>query len=211
VIGNPGAGYSVGGTGDYNGDGKADILLHNDNGVNVIWEMSGPAVTGAVFAGNPGAGYTTAVTGIDVNGDGAADLVVQNTASSTLVGYTLNTSAAITAGAVLGTPGAGWTVVGSNPTTFIDGTGSNLALAGTPGPDQFNLTSYAGGIHTISGFDPAQDTLALSEAAFPSYAAVQANEAPYQGGTFINLSPTAAIVIQGVTPSQLGSGTFALR
>ncbi len=107
--------------------------------------------------------------------------MVQNAATSTLVGYTVSDTAQITAGAVLGTPCAGWTVVGRNPTTFIDGTGSNLALAGTPGPDQYNLTSYAGGIHTISGFDPAQDTLALSKAAFPSYAAVQANEAPLPG------------------------------
>jgi len=211
VIGNPGAGWSVAGTGDYNGDGKADILLHNDNGANMVWAMNGPTETAAVSLGNPGAGYTTAVAGLDLDGDGHADLVVQNAATSTLVGYTVNGSAAITAGAVLGTPGAGWDVVGSNPITFIDGTGSNLALAGTPGPDQFNLTSYAAGIHMISSFDPAQDTLALSVAAFPSYAAVQANEAPYQGGTFINLSPTAAIVIQGVTPGQLSSGNFVLR
>jgi len=211
VIGTPGASYSVAGIGDYNGDGKADILLHNDNGVDIIWEMNGPTVTGGVFAGNPGAGYTAAVTGIDLNGDGASDLVVQNTATSTLVGYTLNDTAGITAGAVLGTPGAGWNVVGSNPTTFIDGTGSKLALTGTPGPDQFNLISYAAGIHTISSFDPAQDTLALSAAAFPSYATVKANEATYLGGTFINLSPTAAIVIQGVTPSQLSAANFVLR
>jgi hypothetical protein len=211
VVGNPGAGYSVAGTGDYNGDGRADILLHNDDGVDVVWEMNGSTVTGSAFAGNPGASYTTAVTGIDLNGDGHSDLVVQNTTTSTMVGYTLNGSAAITAGAVLGTPGAGWNVVGSNSITFIDGTGSNLALTGTPGPDQFNLTSYAAGIHTISSFDPALDTLALGKAAFPSYAAVQANEAPYQGGTFINLSPTAAIVIQGVVPSQLTAANFVLR
>jgi VCBS repeat-containing protein len=211
VAANLGAGWSVGGTGDYNSDGKADILLHNDNGSDVVLEMNGATATAAVGIGNPGVGDNATVAGIDLNGDGYSDLVVQNTATSTLTGYTLNGSATITAGTVLGTPGAGWNVVGSNPTTFIDGTGSTLSLTATPGPDQFNLTSYTAGIHTISSFDPAQDAVALSAAAFPNYATVQANEAAYQGGTFIGLSSTAAIIIQGVTPSQLSSGNFVLR
>ena len=115
------------------------------------------------------------------------------------------------ASAVLGTPGVGWNIVGSNPTTFLDGTGANLNLVGTPGPDQFNLTSYQAGVHTITSFDPATDTVALDIAAFPNYATVQAHEAAYQGGTFIGLSPTAAIVIQGVTPGQLTASDFVLR
>jgi hypothetical protein len=211
VIANVGAGWSVGGTGDYNGDGKADILLHNDNGSDVVLEMNGATATAAVAIGNPGAGYNTTVAGIDLNGDGNPDLVVGNSATSTLIGYTLNNTATITAGTVLGTPGAGWNVVGSNPTTFIDGTGSTLALADTAGPDQFNLTSYMAGIHTITGFDPAKDTLALNAGAFPTYATVQANEAAYQGGTFVGLSSTAAIIIQGVAPGQLSSSNFVLR
>ena len=211
VIANLGAGWSVGGTGDYNGDGKADILLHNDNGSDVVLEMNGAVPTAAVGIGNPGLGYNTTVAGLDLNGDGRPDLVVQSAATSTLIGYTLNNTATITAGAVLGTPGVGWNVTGSNPITFIDGTGGTLSLADTAGPDQFNLTSYQAGIHTITGFDPAKDTLALNSAAFPNYATVQGNEGVYQGGTFIGLSATAAIVIQGVTPSQLSSNNFVLR
>jgi hypothetical protein len=211
VVANLGAGWSVGGTGDYNGDGKADILLHNDVGSDVVLEMNGATATAAVGIGNPGAGYNAIVAGLDLNGDGSPDLVVGNSATSTLIGYTLNNSATITAGAVLGTPGAGWNVIGSNPITFIDGTGATLGLADTAGPDQFNLTSYQAGIHTITGFDPAKDTLALNAAAFPTYATVQGNEGAYQGGTFIGLSSTAAIVIQGVTPSQLNSNNFVLR
>jgi hypothetical protein len=148
VVANLDAGWGVGGTGDYNGDGKADILLHNDNGSDVVLTMNGATATAAIGISNPGIGYNTTVAGIDLNGDGHSDLVVSNAATSTLIGYTLDNTAAITAGTVLGTPGAGWNVVGSNPIAFIDGTGSNLTLAGTPGPDQFNLTSYAVGIHT---------------------------------------------------------------
>ncbi len=81
------------------------------------------------------------MTGLDLNGDGNTDFVVQDAAGSTLVGFTLDNTAAITAGAVLTSPGAGWSVVGSNPTTFLDGTDAVLGLTGTPGPDQFNLTS----------------------------------------------------------------------
>ena len=53
--------------------------------------------------------------------------------------------------------------------------------------------------------------MALSLAAFPNYGAVQNNEATYQGGTFINLSSSAAIVIQGVTPDKLTAANFVLR
>ena len=210
-VGNPGSGDTVLGAADYNADGTADIVLRAPNGDSMAWTVNGGSVTGAISLGNLGTGPGAAVTGADLNGDGHADLVVQNSTTGTVVGFLLDGTGSITAGAVLSTPGAGWNIVGSNPISFIDGTGGNLNLVATPGPDQFNLTAYQAGVHTISGFNPSQDTLALAAGAFPTYAVVQANEAAYQGGTFINLTPTAAIVIQGVTPSQLGSSNFVLR
>jgi Domain of unknown function (DUF4347)/FG-GAP-like repeat len=39
--------WKISGTGDFNGDGKSDILWRNDNGSTNIWEMNGSTVTAA--------------------------------------------------------------------------------------------------------------------------------------------------------------------
>ena len=212
-LGYPGPGWSVAGTGDYNGDGKADILLHNDNGAEVVWQTDGSTITNSVVVGNPGADFATVSAGVDLNGDGSSDMVVQAGSTGELAGYTLNNTAAITAGSVLDTPGPTWHLVTNNPTVFIDGTGSTLNLTATPGVDQFVLTSVASGLHSITGFDPAQDTIALAAGAFPSYANVQANEQPYMGGTYLNLAGdgSAGVFIKGVDPSQLNASNFVIR
>ncbi len=53
----PGASWHVEGSGDYNGDGKSDILWQNTDGTPAIWFMNGTNVIsgGVVGAGNPGA------------------------------------------------------------------------------------------------------------------------------------------------------------
>jgi cyclophilin family peptidyl-prolyl cis-trans isomerase len=209
IVGNYGKSYSVAGTGDYNSDGKADIVLHNDIGVNIVLMMNGPTATSAVFVGNPGANFTNVEAGVDLDGNGTSDLVVQDRTTGSIMGYTLDGTANITASAVLSSPGAATSLIGSNPTSFIDGTSSSLVA--TPGQDQFVMTAAAAGVHTITGFNPAQDSLALSIAAFPNFATVQAHEAAYQGGTFIGLSATSAVVIAGVTPDQVTAANFVLR
>ena len=51
----PGPTWHVKGTGDFNGDGKSDILWQNDNGTPAIWLMDGMHVIGAgVVGANPG-------------------------------------------------------------------------------------------------------------------------------------------------------------
>jgi hypothetical protein len=52
---NPGPSWHIIGTGDYNGDGKSDILWQNTNGQASIWLMNGTTPTAEVLVGsNPG-------------------------------------------------------------------------------------------------------------------------------------------------------------
>ena len=75
---NPGPAWHVIGAGDFNGDGKADILWQNDNGTAAIWLMDGTNSLGGAVGSNPGPPGTIDGTG-DFNGDGKADILWQNT------------------------------------------------------------------------------------------------------------------------------------
>jgi hypothetical protein len=52
--GNPGTDWHAVGVGDYNGDGKSDILFQNTNGSLAIWEMNGGQILASPGIGNPG-------------------------------------------------------------------------------------------------------------------------------------------------------------
>jgi kumamolisin len=66
-------------SGDFNGDGKQDILWRNTQTGEVdIWFMSGASVVSQAFVGNIGLEWK--IAGIaDFNGDGVSDIVWQNT------------------------------------------------------------------------------------------------------------------------------------
>ena len=58
IGGNPGATWHIKSTGDYNGDGCADILWQNDSGQAAVWTMNGiTQLGGSLIGGNPGTSW----------------------------------------------------------------------------------------------------------------------------------------------------------
>jgi autotransporter-associated beta strand protein/autotransporter passenger strand-loop-strand repeat protein len=106
-IGNPGSGWSEIGTGDFNGDGRADILFQS-SGTYAAWEMNGAAVAQVATFGSPGVGWNFVGIG-DFNGDGSADILFQDAGD-----YAIweTDGIAVTGGGNIGSPGAGWSEVG---------------------------------------------------------------------------------------------------
>jgi serralysin len=55
---NPGADWHVVNTGDYNGDGKADIVWQNHDGTPAVWLMNGTSlISGANVGFDPGSDW----------------------------------------------------------------------------------------------------------------------------------------------------------
>jgi hypothetical protein len=85
--------WKIAGGGDLNGDGKGDIVWHNQaTGEVVAWMLNGATVTGTGYLSTGAVGDTAwKVRGVgDVNGDGRADLIWQNTSNGGLVVWFMN-------------------------------------------------------------------------------------------------------------------------
>ena len=92
----PNSSWNVAGIGDFNGDGKDDVLWRNTNGSLVDWTMNGSQVTASQQVTTGGSAATPdsswSVAGIgDFNGDGKADVLWRNTNGS-LIDWTMNGS-----------------------------------------------------------------------------------------------------------------------
>ena len=94
-----------GSTRDFNGDGKADILLQNDDGTPGVWFMDGTTVTGGAVLPNPGPTWHAAAAA-DFNDDGKSDILWQNDDGTPAVWFMDGTT--VTGGAALPNLGPTW-------------------------------------------------------------------------------------------------------
>ncbi len=110
MVRSPGLFWSVVGSGDFNADGKADILFQNIDGTPQISTMDGSTVTSTTTLSDPGITWKAVGTG-DFNGDGNSDIVFQNANGTPMIWEMNGTSVA--SQATLADPGANWKLIGT--------------------------------------------------------------------------------------------------
>jgi hypothetical protein len=69
--------WHIAGTGDFDGDGKADLLFRHANGLVSVWYMQGLQMTGFKVFGKPPNTWRIVSTG-DYSGDGHSDILWRN-------------------------------------------------------------------------------------------------------------------------------------
>jgi Ca2+-binding RTX toxin-like protein len=104
---NPGAAWTVAGTGDFDGDGKADILWRDTTGNVALWQMNGTTYLGGGSVANVPLAWS--IAGIaDFNGDGRADILWRN-ADGSVAQWWMNGTAGLGGGGLYN-PGTAWQV-----------------------------------------------------------------------------------------------------
>jgi hypothetical protein len=109
--GSPGAPlttWAYKGQGDFNGDGKSDLLFQNTSGALSIWLMNGPTMLSSGAPAPPSANWTIQGIG-DFDGDGKADILWRDSNSGTLSIWFMDGTALRTTG-VPGGASSEWVV-----------------------------------------------------------------------------------------------------
>jgi FG-GAP-like repeat len=106
------AGWSAIGTGDFNADGKADILWQNADGTPAIWLMNGTSFTSVGFLPNPGSSWHVIGAG-DFNHDGKSDILLQNNNGNVMIDLMNGTTVTSSIATSFTTELANWHAVGA--------------------------------------------------------------------------------------------------
>lgn len=104
--------WGVAGTGDFNHDGKSDILWRGTDGSVAMWLMNGGAVTSGFTIGVVATAWSVVGVG-DFNADGTSDILWRNSDGTVAIWLMngTNPGAILSAGNV-GVSSSGWSVVG---------------------------------------------------------------------------------------------------
>jgi hypothetical protein len=106
-VGGVSPGWNLVGLGDFNGDGRGDLLWQN-GGIFTEWQSTGNGFTPNVYVGGVSSGWGLAGIG-DFNGDGRTDLIWQNGGTFTEWQSTGNS---FTPNVYVGGVSAGWALAG---------------------------------------------------------------------------------------------------
>ena len=110
VGGTPGAEWQLKVVGDFNNDGKDDLLFQNSlDGSCYIWELDGvnKLVDDGFVGGSPGAVWSAVSSG-DFNADGKSDVLFQNTATNEYYIWELNGTKALVDHGLVAKPPSEW-------------------------------------------------------------------------------------------------------
>ena len=108
----PSSGWAIQGVGDFDANGKSDILWQNTTSGQVdIWLMNGTTVTRDGSPGTVASGWKIAGVG-DYDGDGKTDILWQNSTSGQVYIWLMN-GTAVTSGGSPGSvaPSSGWQII----------------------------------------------------------------------------------------------------
>jgi hypothetical protein len=137
-------GWHVEASADFNQDGKADIILQNNDGTPQIWLMNGTNVTSVTNLVNPGPSWHV-IAAADFNNDGRPDILWQNTDGAAAI-WLMNGTTPTGGGVLPVNPGPSWRVIGAGD---VNGDGKADILwqnnDGTPAIWEMNGTNVIGG------------------------------------------------------------------
>jgi Ca2+-binding RTX toxin-like protein len=158
-----GAVWKTRATGDFNGDGKSDILMQNaDDGACYIWNLDGTNIISHGQAGwTPGADWKVRGTG-DFNGDGRSDILLQNAVTGQNFTFMVNGTTAINSGLIGTAVGANWVAKGAGD---FNGDGKSDILfqeAGSGAAYVWNLDGTTVGANGYVGWTPGVQWEALA-------------------------------------------------